>query len=72
MPFIIVFNIIVCVIVAGVILTILGCSVANKDNAKKQGAQAEKFGETIDKVRAIAYMVFFATLVLMIIINLIF
>ena len=58
MPFIIVFNIIVCIIVAGVILTVLGCSVASRDNAKKQGAQAEKVADTIDKVRAIAYMVF--------------
>ena len=72
MPFIIVFNIIVCVIVAGVIFTILGCSVASKDNAKKKGEKAEKLNAVIDKVRAIAYLVFFATLVLMIIINLIF
>lgn len=72
MPFIIVFNIIVCVLVAGVILTILGCSVANRDNARKQGEKAEKLRTTIDKVRAIAYLVFFGILILMIIVNLIF
>lgn len=72
MPFIIVFNIIVCVLVAGVILTILGCSVANRDNARKQGEKAEKLRATIDKVRTIAYLTFFGILVLMIIVNLIF
>ena len=72
MPFIIVFNIIVCVLVAGVILTILGCSVASKDNAKRQGEKSEKLRLTIDRVRAIAYLTFFAVLLLMIIVNLIF
>ena len=72
MPFIIVFNIIVCALVAGVILTILGCSVANRDNARKQGEKAEKLRATIDKVRAVAYLAFFGILILMIIVNLIF
>lgn len=72
MPFIIVFNIIVIVITAGVLLTIIGCAVASKDNEKRKGDSVEKRREIIDKVRGISYLVFFCLVVLMVVVNIIF
>ena len=72
MPFIIVFNITVCVLMAVVLLVLLGTAVFARDNRKKTGEKAEKMQETISSVRGISYLVFFAVLILMIIINLIF
>lgn len=72
MPFIIVFNIIVIVITAGVLLTIIGCAIASKDNEKRKGESAEKTRNIIDKVRAISYLVFLCLVVLMVIVNIIF
>jgi len=71
MPFIIIFNIIVCVVILGVLLTIIGCSIASKDN-KKPSDKQEIVQLKIDKVRNIAYLVFVCVLVLMIVVNLIF
>lgn len=72
MPFIVVFNIIICVVFGGVLATILGCSVATKDNLKRPPEKAQKVQQKIDKTRNVAYLVFAGALVLMVIINLIF
>lgn len=72
MPFIIVFNIIVCVVFGLVLITLLGCSVATKDCAKRPPEVAQKIQLKIDKVRAIAYIVFLAIAILMILVNIIF
>lgn len=72
MPFIIVFNIIVCVLIAVILLVVLGCGVATKDNKKRTGEKAEITQLKIDKVRNIAYLVFLCVIVLMVIINVLF
>ena len=72
MPFIVVFNIIVCVLLGGVLLTILGCSVATKDNIKRKGEKSESVQYKINKIRNITYLVFGCVMVLMLIVNLIF
>lgn len=71
MPFIIVFNIIITVLIFAVLLVVLGCGVATKDNRRKSGDKAQLTQEKIDKVRNIAYLVFLCVIVLMVIINVI-
>ena len=72
MPFIIVFNIIMTVIITGVLVTVMGCSVIIRDNKKKNNDRALKTVEKTEKVRAISYLVFVGTILLTILMNLIF
>jgi len=72
MPFIIIFNIIISVLMGIVLMVILGTSVLIKDASKKTSEKAEKQRNTISKIRSISYLVFFAILIIMIIVNLIF
>ena len=72
MPFIIVFNIIICVVFGSVLLTLVGCSVATKDNKKRVAEKQAHIQEKIDKVRGVAYIVFLCAMVLMIITNILF
>lgn len=72
MPFIIVFNIIIAVMVGIDLLTILTLAVIGKDNKKRVDEKSRVRQQQIDKTRNICYIVFFAILILSVIINLIF
>lgn len=71
MPFIIIFNIIICAVMFGVLAVIMGAFVASRDNKKRTGERAEKTQLKIEKVKTIAYLVFGCVLILMILVNLI-
>ncbi len=72
MPFIIVFNIIIAVMVGIDLLTILTLAVISRDNKKRVDEKSRVKQQKIDKNRNICYIVFFAILILSVIINLIF
>ena len=72
MPFIIVFNIVVAGLAGIILILILGASIALKDAKRKPKEKAESVQDKIEKVRVIAYLIFFGLLILMIIVNLIF
>lgn len=72
MPFIIVINIIIAVMVGIDLLTILTLAVIGKDNKKRVDEKSRVKQQKIDKTRNICYIVFFAILILSVIINLIF
>lgn len=72
MPFIIVFNIIIAVMVGIDLLTILTLAVISIDNKKRVDEKSRVKQQKIDKTRNICYIVFFAILILSVIINLIF
>lgn len=71
MPFIVIFNIIVSAVLAVGLVVILVTFVLGRDLRKKQGEKVEHQTRIISKVRAISYLVIFAVMLIMIVVNLI-
>ena len=71
MTFIVVFNIIISVLLVLGLVVILGSFVLSRDAKKVSGEKAEKQTQIISRVRAITYLIIFAVMTLMIVVNLI-
>ena len=71
MPFVLVFNIVVGVLLGLTLLVIFGTSILARDTKVQTSERVLKQRAIINKVKAISYIVFFAIMVIMIIVNLI-
>jgi len=71
MPFILVFNIVVGVLLAITMVVILGTIILGRDTKGQTSERVEKQRVVISKVKSISYLVFFAIMIIMIIVNLI-